>query len=236
MNKKFRFKSVSFFCPAYYDEENLPDLIPKVYSFLKRNSDKFEIYIINDGSPDKTGEVAENLSKEYPEVSVIHHKNNMGYTATLIDGFSRSKYDHVIYTDGDNQYDLEDLEPYLYLLNTNDIIAGYAIKKAVSRYRLFQSWLHNFLITVLFGVKYKDINCSVKVIKKSIFDNISMNSGAKGAFIDAEIMLKAHRNKHKIAQFPVIHYERKNGVASGTNPLLVFHTIKDMIKLRFNLL
>jgi hypothetical protein len=63
-----------------------------------------------------------------------------------------------------------------------------------------------------------------------------MNSSAKGAFIDAEIILKAHKNKYKIAQFPVIHYERKSGIASGTKPLLIFHTIKDMIKLRLNLL
>lgn len=230
----FKFSSVSFFCPAYYDEKNLPDLIPNVVSFLKRNSDKFEVLIINDGSPDNTGSVAESLAIEYPEVSVVHHDKNMGYTATLVDGFKRSKYEYVIYTDGDNQYDIKDIQKYLYLLNTNDVITGYAVKKAVSNYRLFQSWLFNLLFRLLFRVNFKDVNCSLKVLKREVIDNISINSNAKGAFVDAEIVFKAIKNNYKVAQFPVIHYERKSGIASGTKPSLIFYTIRDMFKLKFN--
>lgn len=234
--KPFKISSVSFFCPAYNDEGNLPELIPNVHKFLSENSEKFEIIIIDDGAKDRTGAVADELALKFPNVRVIHHKKNMGYTATLKEGFETGKYDYVMYTDGDNQYDIFDLKPHLYLLNSNDVIAGYATKKAVSRYRLFQSWLHNFLIRVLFGVKFSDINCSMKVFRKSDLSKISINSSPFGAFIDAELILKLIKKGKKIAQFPVIHYERRSGIASGTKPTLIFYTIMDMLKLRLNLL
>ncbi|MBU2263326.1 glycosyltransferase, partial [Patescibacteria group bacterium] len=73
MNKNFnKLSSVSFFCPAYYDEKNLPILIPYVVQLLKEITDIFEIIIIHDGSPDKTGEVADRLAREFSYVRVIH--------------------------------------------------------------------------------------------------------------------------------------------------------------------
>jgi glycosyltransferase involved in cell wall biosynthesis len=234
--KSFKLSSVSFFCPAYNDEGNLPDLIPNVFKFLSENSEKFEIIIIDDGGPDKTGEVADELAQRFPNTRVIHHSQNKGYTATLKEGFETGKYDFVCYTDGDNQYDINDLGPYLYLLQNNDVIAGYATKKAVSNFRKFQSWVHNTLINILFLTHFRDINAALKIFKKPVLDKIKINSSPYGAFIDAELILKAHKLGFKIAQFPVIHYERKSGVASGSKPKVILNTIKDMVKLRLNLL
>jgi glycosyltransferase involved in cell wall biosynthesis len=236
MTINYKLSSVSFFCPAYNDEKNLPDLIPNVYNFLVENSEKFEIIIIDDGAPDKTGEVAESLAKKFPNTGVIHHSKNKGYTATLKEGFKTGKYDYIMYTDGDNQYNVSDFKPYLYLLEDNDVIAGYSIKKAVSNFRRFQSWIHNALISILFLTNFKDINCSMKIFKKEVLESMEINSSPYGAFIDAELILKAKKNGFKIAQFPVMHYERKNGIASGSKPKVVLNTIKDMIKLRLNLL
>src|SRR3989344_664429 len=113
---------ISFFCPAYNDEENLPKLIPVVHDFLSRVSKKFEIIIVEDGSPDKTGEAADSLARQYPNVSVIHHTKNLGYGAALKDGFRNVRYAYVMYTDGDNQYDVREFEPYLNLLSQADVL------------------------------------------------------------------------------------------------------------------
>lgn len=231
-----KLSSVSFFCPAYNDAGNLPDLIPRVYDFLNECSQTFEIIIIHDGGSDRTGEVADEMSHRFPNTRVIHHEKNKGYTATLKEGFEMAMYDYVMYTDGDNQYDIFDFKPYLHLLKDHDVIAGYATKKAVSGFRKFQSWAHNTIISVLFFTHYKDINCSMKIFKKSVLDKIHINSSPYGAFIDAELILKARALGFKIAQFPVVHYERKTGIASGSKPRVVWNTFKDMVKLRLNLL
>jgi glycosyltransferase involved in cell wall biosynthesis len=231
-----KLSSVSFFCPAYNDAGNLPDLIPNVHKFLTEHTEKFEIIIIHDGGEDHTGEVADEMALKFSNTRVIHHAQNKGYTATLKEGFEVGQYAYIMYTDGDNQYDVFDFEPALYLLQSNDIISGYAIKKAVSPYRKLQSGIHNFIINILFGVSFKDINCSMKIIKKEVLSRITINSSPFGAFVDSELLLKAKKLGYKIAQFPVVHYERKSGIASGTKPALILYTIKDMLRLRFNLL
>jgi glycosyltransferase involved in cell wall biosynthesis len=228
--------SVSFFCPAYNDAGNLPDLIPVVHDFLQKHSKVFEIVIIEDGSPDATDSVADSLAEKFSSVRVVHHAKNHGYTATLKEGFETAQYEYVMYTDGDNQYDVFDAGPYLSLLEHADVISGYAIKKAVSPYRLFQSGLYNLLIKVLFFVNFRDINCSVKILKRRVLDDIKITSSPQGAFVDAELILKAKKKGFRIVQFPVTHYARKSGIASGTKPPLIWSTFKDMIKLRFNML
>lgn len=233
-NKKL--SSVSFFCPAYNDEGNLPDLIPVVHDFLSRNSLKFEIIIIHDGGKDRTGEVADDMALKFPNTRVIHHEKNKGYNATLKEGFETGKYDYIMYTDGDNQYDVKEFEPYLSLLEDNDVLAGFATIKAVSPFRKFQSFVHNTLINILFLTYFKDINCAMKIFKKPVIDKIKINCNPYGAFIDAELILKAKKLGYKIAQFPVTHYERKTGIASGSKPIVVWNTFVDMIKLRLGML
>lgn len=228
------FESLSFFCPAYRDEEHLPVLIGQVAAFLPSVARKYEIIIVHDGSPDRTGEVAENLAHIYPFIRVIHHAKNKGYGTTLRDGFRAARYEYVMYTDGDGQYDITEFKPYLFLLKKADIISGYVRKKAVSFPRKVQSVFYNALVCALFNVHSKDINCSMKIYKKSVLDAIEIRSSS--AFIDAEMLIRAQRIGFSIAQFPVTHYERTSGVASGSRPSVIFATIYEMLLFRFGFL
>lgn len=107
-NKDIR---LSVFFPAYYDEKNIDKVVHKAVEVLEELQLKdYEITIIEDGSPDKTGEVADKLADLYPKVNVIHHEKNKGYGATLWEGFTTAKFEYVFYTDGDNQFDLEELK------------------------------------------------------------------------------------------------------------------------------
>ena len=230
----YKLSQVSFFCPAYFEEKNLPILIPKVISLLSKITDQFEIIIIEDGSPDKTGEVADNLSNQYPCIKVIHHHTNLGYGASLRDGFYNAKYEYIMYTDGDIQYDVNEFIPYIHLLSNADIISGYVTKKALTPLRKIQSVVFNLLVKILFFVNIKDINCSMKIYKRKVLDSISIKSTS--AFIDAEMLIKAKRLGFSIAQFPVTHYPRNSGEASGAKFSVIISTIKDMIKFRLGLL
>ncbi|MBU6142085.1 glycosyltransferase family 2 protein [Patescibacteria group bacterium] len=229
-----KLKSVSFFCPAYHDEQNLPTLIPRVAEFLKEITDTFEIIIVEDGSPDRTGTVADELAKTVPHVRVIHHPKNLGYGATLHDGFKAARYDYVMYTDGDNQYDIREFKPALPLLNDHDILSGYVTEKAVTNGRKVQSAIYNFFIRALFGLRLRDVNCSMKIYKRKVIDPMQIKSAS--AFIDAEMLIRASRAGFSIAQFPVTHFHRSSGVASGSKWNVIVDTFVDMIKFRMNIL
>jgi hypothetical protein len=234
MTNYFRLPSVSFFCPAYHDEKNLPVLIPRVQRFLSEMTDTFEVIIVHDGSPDKTGEVADRLAEDFPHVRVIHPRKNLGYGATLRDGFLAARYDYIMYTDGDNQYDVREFSPYLHLLQTADVLSGYVTRKAVSPRRKFQSLVYNWLITVLFFVRCRDIDCAMKIYSRKAIDSISLKSTS--CFIDAEMIIKSKRAGLKVAQFPVTHFPRMEGLASGSRMTVIAGTVRDMLKFRLGLL
>ena len=234
IDPSMKLSSVSFFCPAYHDEKNLPRLIPAVASFLAGITDTYEIVILHDGSPDRTGAVADEMAAAHSNVRVIHHEANQGYGVTLGEGFRTAQYDYVMYTDGDAQFDVREFGPVLPLLETNDVLSGYALTKAASFGRKLQSFAYNALLFVLFGSRWRDANCSMKVYKRRVLDRIDIRS--KSAFIDAEMLLRARRAGFSIAQFPVTHYPRLEGVAHGSKPLVIAGTIREMLMFRIGLL
>jgi cellulose synthase/poly-beta-1,6-N-acetylglucosamine synthase-like glycosyltransferase len=234
MTEYFRLPSVSFFCPAYHDEKNLPVLIPRVHRFLSETTDTFEVIIVHDGSPDKTGEVADRLAADFPHVRVLHHRKNLGYGATLRDGFLAARYDYIMYTDGDNQYDVREFSPYLHVLQTADVLSGYVTQKAASPWRKFQSLVYNWLIAVLFFVRCRDIDCAMKIYSRKAIDSLSLKSTS--CFIDAEMIIKSKRAGFKVAQFPVTHFPRTEGLASGSKMTVVAATLRDMLRFRLGVL
>lgn len=221
--------SVSFFCPAYFDEDNLPLLIPKTYNVLKKYASQFEIVIIEDCSPDKTAIVAEELAEKYkPFIRVIHNARNMGYGGTLSIGYkSANKYDYVFCTDGDNQYDTKELTRMLPFLKDYEVVIGYRTKRALKLSRQIQTRVFNWLVNMIFGIKVKDINCAMKIISRKALNSISLTS--QEGFIDAELLIKLKRKGYSIKEVEVTHYPRKFGKASGGNKKLIFKTIQEMI-------
>jgi len=185
-------------------------LIPRVYNFLKEITNTFEIIIVEDGSPDKTGEVADELARKFSNVRVIHHEKNQGYGAALRTGFLSAKYDYILYTDGDIQYDIYEFKQYLYLLKEYDILNGYVSRKAVTLRRKIQSSVFNILVDILFFKSFKDVNCSIKMYKKEVIDKMDIK--CKSGFIDAEMLIKAEQLGFSRIDVPVTHYERNSGL------------------------
>jgi len=223
--------SLSVFFPAFFDEKNIDKVVSKAVEVLESLKLKeYEVIIIEDGSPDKTGEVADKLAEKFDKVRVIHHKTNMGYGATLKDGFLNAKLDYVFYSDGDNQFNLEDLRKFVALLSYADIVVGYRKAKQYSLYRKFTSLSYNYLLKILFGIRYWDIDCAFKLFKADLFKKINIES--KDAFIDAEIMIKAKLLGYTSTEIGVQHYPRVDGISTGARPSVIIKTLKEIFVFR----
>lgn len=91
---------LSVFFPTYYDEKNINRVVEETVDVLESLKLKeYEVIVIDDGSPDQTGQVADSLATQYEKVRVIHHPQNMGYGATLKDGFLNARFEYVFYSD-----------------------------------------------------------------------------------------------------------------------------------------
>ena len=226
--------SLSVFFPAYYDENNIGKVVHKAVEVLESLGLKdYEVTIIEDGSPDKTDEVADALAAQYPKVKVIHHEQNKGYGATLWEGFTTAKLDYVFYTDGDNQFDLEELRKFVAIIPFSDMVVGYRKKKQYSPYRKLTSFVYNLLLRFVFDIDYIDIDCAFKVFRTDLFRRIKVNT--KDAFIDAEIMIRAQLLGYTFTELGVKHLPRVDGVSTAARPSIIFRTIKEIFQLKSEL-
>lgn len=221
--------TLSIFFPAYNDEKNINKVVNQVIKVLGELKPKdYEITIIEDGSPDKTGQVADQLSLQHDKVKVIHHKKNWGYGATLAQGFQTARFDYVFYTDGDNQYDLNELKKFVALIPYSDIVIGYRQEKKYSTYKKTVSFCYNKLLRTLFSLPYRDVNCAFKLIRTDFFNKITLKS--KHGFIDAEIIIKARQLGYTITELGITHLSRKNGQSTGTSPAVILKTTQETFR------
>ena len=98
-------------------------------------AETFEIIAVNDGSKDRTREIADRLAAEHPDVvRVVHHEVNRGYGGALRSGFEASRYELLAFTDGDRQFRVADLAPAdgppRPRPDHPDVVVGYRIKRA----------------------------------------------------------------------------------------------------------
>lgn len=222
-------RTLSVFFPAYYDEDNIGIVVTDAIRVLKHlGLEDYEVTIIEDGSPDSTAVVADELARRFEKVRVIHHPHNLGYGATLKDGFVSARHEWVFYTDGDNQFDIGELPQLIQQTVCADVIVGYRRQKQYSPFRKFTSWCYNLLIRFLFRIKIRDVNCAFKLMPRRLIDEITIDS--RHGFIDAEILLQARTLGYRIVQVGVTHRPRMSGVAAAARPWVILWTVYETLR------
>ena len=100
---------VSLFFPVYRDERTVRRVTEKSLRVLKELAGEYEVVIVDDGSPDRSGEIADELAQEHASVRVVHHARNLGYGEAIKTGLREVRYEWICLTDGDDEYDVSDL-------------------------------------------------------------------------------------------------------------------------------
>lgn len=234
MNK---LKEISLFFPAYNEEENLRETVEKAIPILKEVAEKYELLIINDGSKDKTGEVAEKLAQKHDFIRVITHNPNRGYGGAIKSGWYGGKYEWIAFTDADGQFDFSEITKFIERQKeTNaDLVIGYYFKRAVGKTTILTSKIWEMLVFLLFGLKVKDIDCGFKMARKKVIETIPRLESERGPFITSEFLIKAKKVGFKFAEVGVHHYPRKAGAATGRQFKVIWSGLKDLVRLRFSL-
>ncbi len=225
--------SMTFFFPAYNEEGNLAPLVEKALDVLPGFVPDFDIVIVDDGSRDGTEAEARGLAAEHPQVRYVRHPQNRGYGEALRSGFKACRGEVAFYTDGDNQFDLEELRIAWPVLAGADVVAGYRIKRADPLHRLFIAWTYNHVIRVLFSLRVHDVDCAFKLVRKEVVEAVEPTSG--GAFFSAEFLLRANHQGFRVVEVGVHHYPRTVGKPKGATPRVILRTVRDMLGLRRSL-
>jgi glycosyltransferase involved in cell wall biosynthesis len=219
---------ISAFFPAHNEEANIEELTRKTVRVLSEICEDYEVIIVNDGSKDRTKEIAENLAKENPNIRVISHEINRGYGAALRTGFYNSRFEWIFFTDGDGQFDVTEIKELIKYTDKADLITGYRIKRQDSFIRKLNAFAWGTLVKLLFGFKVKDVDCAFKLIKKEIIDSAKLESD--GALISTELLAKATRMGYKIFEIGVHHYPRRAGTQTGAKLKVILRAFIELFK------
>ena len=222
--------SISVFFPCYNEQENVGRTVEKALEVMQKLNADFEVIIVDDGSSDGTGQIADEIADREGRVKVVHHEGNLGYGAALQSGFKAATKELIFYTDGDGQFDMNEMPPLLALMEQYDIVSCYRLNRQDSIIRKINGWCWTRLVCLMFGLKIRDIDCAFKLYKREIFDKIELSS--TGALIDAEILARAARKGCRITQKGVHHYPRTSGEQSGANIRVVLRAFKELFKLQ----
>lgn len=219
---------LSIFFPFWNEEENIEAVVKNAIPIAREVAEKWEILMIDDGSSDKTLQIAEKLALENKNLYVISHNPNRGYGASLKDGLLNSKYDYIVFTDGDRQFDFSEVTKFVEKIGNNDIVIGYRKKRQDKFIRLILMNLLKVWDFILFGFYFKDIDGGFKMFRKEAVEKLKPLR-SEGAMITTEILAKAKRKNLRIDQVGVNHYPRKFGNASGGNLYIIVRAILESL-------
>ncbi|HST22613.1 MAG TPA: glycosyltransferase family 2 protein [Blastocatellia bacterium] len=228
------FDTISAVLPALNEEENIETATLRLAEVLGSLSLKdWEVIIVDDGSTDRTGEIADRLVAEDPaHIRVFHHNPNLGYAAALKTGFTSARHQLIFYTDSDNQFDVREIKHLLPLIEDADIVNGFRIYRFDPLTRLVLSWGFNLLVRIMFRIKVRDIDCAFKLFRREVFDKVKIES--KKFFVDAEVLAKAKYFGFRTVEIGVRHYPRPAG-RSTVRPSHVLSTLRELVRIWINI-
>ena len=226
MNK---IKSISLMFPLYKDRNTVRLMIKKSLNVLKKLKIKNEIIIIDDGCPQKSGNLAKEIAKKFTNIKIFFHKKNLGYGAALKTGLKKCKNDWIFMTDGDAEYDVNDLFRLAKASKKYDLVITYRYKKKYATSRIIISWVYNAILRLIFNIKFRDISTGSRLISRKLIKSIKLKSNSP--FLGAELAIKAELAGYKVGEIGIHTYPRTFGTGSSVSFKNILLTLKDMFLL-----
>ncbi|HET9981238.1 MAG TPA: glycosyltransferase family 2 protein [Ktedonobacterales bacterium] len=227
-------RGISVVLPAHNEEAVLADTIGACVATLGEIAPDYEIIVVDDGSTDRTGEIAEEYAARNPRVRVIHNRPQRGYGGALIAGFNAITKPLAFFMDADGQFDIRDLAALLPLREQGRrAVLGYRLRRKDSPLRKLNAWGWKLLVSSLFGLRVRDVDCAFKLYDTALVRAVDVR--AEGAMVNTEMLVKLTRMGVPFVEVPVRHYPRLHGQASGANPRVILHAFRELLRLHSKL-
>jgi glycosyltransferase involved in cell wall biosynthesis len=213
---------------AYNEEATLEEAVADVHRALSAFRDRrFEILLVDDGSSDRTAQIARALEGRYPELRLIRHGRNLGPGSAILTGIRNSRHDVICFHAADQQLDFAEVARFIPLLDDHDIVIGSrSDRPGYTRMRLFTSRVYIQLAHRLFGLhRYDDFNF-LYLYRRELFDGMPIESD--GVFLCTEIFVRALARGARVAQVQARCLPRRSGVSGVYRPQVIAKTALEM--------
>lgn len=230
---KIKEKKFTIVLPFYNEQDIAKNVIRSLVREARRNNLAMKFVLVDNGSTDNTGKIIKDLVAKFSELKSITIRKNQGYGYGIRRGLAIAKGDYIGYMWGDGQILPKDLFRVAKILLKNlklDICKATRIKRNDGTIRNIVSLFYNFLFSLIFSLKIRDINGTPKIFKRSSYNQLHLTSN--DWFLDAELIIKAHKLNLKKEEIPIIFHTRKQG-SSNVKFMTIFEFLKNLLIFRF---
>ncbi|NLB96584.1 MAG: polyprenol monophosphomannose synthase [Armatimonadetes bacterium] len=204
--------------PTYNERENLPLIVERL---LALNAD-LDILVVDDNSPDGTGDAADALARVHPEVHVLHRANREGLGRAYVAGFSwalEREYQVIVQMDADLSHNPKYIPAMLAQLKESDLVLGsrYVPGGGVEDWGLVRRWISrcgSWVARAMLGIPYRDLTGGFKAWRRETLERIDMSGvRSNGYCFQIEMTFRAHQHGARITELPIIFPNRRFGTS-----------------------
>jgi glycosyltransferase involved in cell wall biosynthesis len=217
--------SVSVVVPALNEQATLQHAVEWTISVLREISDDYEVVIVDDGSTDQTGRIADGLAVKSPHVRVIHNPRPSGYGGALDAGFKAASKEVIGLITADEEFHPTDLPRFVEAIRDSDIVTSVCPHRPMPLYRKFLSWGWRTCVAIILGER--PVIEGTFMIRRKLFNSLQMESRS-GMYV-MEMLIKAARRGARIKVIAIGVYPRpdlsKSKVGNLRTTIAVFNEI-----------
>ncbi len=211
--------------PTYNELQNIGRLIPEVLS----KNENINILIVDDNSPDGTGNYIEELSRSNNRIKLIRRERKMGLGTAYLTGFKyaiENKYDFIFEMDADFSHDPKEIPNFLASTNKYDLVLGSRYIRGVNvinwpMQRLLLSYFANMYTRIITGLPIKDATGGFKCFKREVLEAIDLNNvKSNGYAFQIEMSFKAWKKGFKVGEIPIIFMDREMGTSKMSKKIV----------------
>jgi dolichol-phosphate mannosyltransferase len=202
--------------PTYNEAGNIERATSELFKF----NPEVSLLVVDDGSPDGTGQLAEELAAKNIQMSVLHREEKQGLGAAYIAGFNYAfglGFDFVVEMDADGSHRAEDLPKLLAICQDNDLVIGsrYVRGGKTENWPLHRQWLSrggNIYAKIMLGSKLNDMTAGFRVFRSSFLQGMDLATiNARGYSFQIEMAYRTIQLGGRTAEVPITFVEREIG-------------------------
>ena len=231
--------------PTYNERENILKLVPLLLGVFRDNAVDGWLLIVDDSSPDGTGEVADALSRQYSNIRIIHRRAKLGIGGAYKDAFTTALADDETQVVVEMDADLSHDPIYVPLIlraaeRSGGVGLGSRYVKGGrivgwSKGRRIVSWGANVLVRVMLGLRVKDATSGYRAFTRDALTSVGyMDAGTKAYAFQVEMLHRCAQHKLPIEEVPITFYERQLGKSKLTKGD-IFDFLRTVLRLSLGL-
>jgi dolichol-phosphate mannosyltransferase len=211
--------------PTYNEKENIEKIVKAVLPLDSRIS----VLIVDDSSPDGTGQIAERLSKENERINVMHREKKEGLGRAYIAGFKwglQRGYDYIFEMDADFSHDPQYLRDFLIAIEEADLVLGSRYISGVNvvnwpMSRLLLSYFANVYTKIVTGLPVKDATGGYKCFRRETLEAINLDAiKSNGYIFQIEVSLRIWKKGFRVKEIPIVFTDRQHGASKMSKKIV----------------